>query len=168
MPAQPASPKNGVTVSDDGTKIWYRDGKRHRDDGPAIEQPDGTKMWLVNDDFHRIGGPAIDYANGTKRWYQNSKLHREDGPAIEWHTGDKEWYINDKRHREDGPAVVSSDRSEWWVEGKRITEVEFMRRFGAQIARSQKEAADKAERRQAKSAEAIRDRLKKNGGRFKL
>ena len=29
----------------DGTKEWYRDGKRHREDGPAIERADGTKEW---------------------------------------------------------------------------------------------------------------------------
>lgn len=168
MSAGPETLKNGIVVSDDGTKIWYKNGKRHREDGPAIEAADGTRMWLQNDDFHRIGGPAIDYANGTKRWYRNGKLHREDGPAIEWNTGGREWYQNDKRHREDGPAVVDAGLSEYWVEGKKITEAEFTRRFGEAIARKKREAAEKAARAQAQSAEAIRARLKKNGGRFKL
>jgi hypothetical protein len=25
----------------DGRREWYRDGVRHRDDGPAVEHPDG-------------------------------------------------------------------------------------------------------------------------------
>ena len=32
-----------------GTKSWYLNGKRHREDGPAIEWPDGTKWWYLND-----------------------------------------------------------------------------------------------------------------------
>ncbi len=44
----------------DGTKGWYRDGKHHRDDGPAVE-----------------------WADGTKGWYRDGKLHRDDGPAVE-------------------------------------------------------------------------------------
>ena len=37
-----------VTVEDDGTKCWYLDGKRHREDGPAIEYADGDKSWFLN------------------------------------------------------------------------------------------------------------------------
>ena len=49
-----------VRVNDGGTKEWFLNGKRHREDGPAVE-----------------------YANGYKSWYINGELHREDGPAIE-------------------------------------------------------------------------------------
>lgn len=31
-----------------GTKEWYMNGMRHREDGPAIEHSDGTKFWYVN------------------------------------------------------------------------------------------------------------------------
>ena len=37
-----------VQVSDDGTNKWYLNGKRHREDGPAIECMDGTKEWFLN------------------------------------------------------------------------------------------------------------------------
>jgi hypothetical protein len=66
-----------VKVDVDGTR-WYLDGKRHREDGPAIE-----------------------HANGYKAWYLNGKCHREDGPAIERANGDKFWYIDDKRLTEE-------------------------------------------------------------------
>lgn len=36
-----------MVKSKDG-KEWYRDGERHREDGPAIEYPDGTKFWYRN------------------------------------------------------------------------------------------------------------------------
>ena len=60
-----------VKVYANGSKYWYLDGKRHREDGPAIE-----------------------YASGSKEWYLNDKLHREDGPACEYPDGDKLWYLN--------------------------------------------------------------------------
>jgi len=83
-----------VKVYDNGTKTWYMNGKRHREDGPAIECVDGYKAWYINNKFHREDGPAIERANGCKAWYMNDKRHREDGPAIEEADGSKEWYIN--------------------------------------------------------------------------
>lgn len=62
-----------VKVFNDGTRYWYKDGKLHREDGPAVESNDGTK-----------------------RWYKDGKIHREDGPAIEIASGPKYWYLNDK------------------------------------------------------------------------
>ena len=67
-----------VRVYDNGDKAWYLNGKRHREDGPAIED-----------------------ANGDKEWYLNDKLHREDGPAVEWENGDKEWFLNGKYYAEE-------------------------------------------------------------------
>jgi len=55
-----------------GNKHWYKDGKLHREDGPAIE-----------------------YSNGSKHWHQNGKRHREDGPAVEYVDGGRHWYLND-------------------------------------------------------------------------
>lgn len=37
-----------VKVYEDGTKTWYLNGKRHREDGPAIEFADGTKGCYLN------------------------------------------------------------------------------------------------------------------------
>ena len=37
-----------VKVDDNGNKFWYTNGKRHREDGPAIEYADGTKYWYIN------------------------------------------------------------------------------------------------------------------------
>ena len=37
--------KTTVVEQPDGSKAWYRDGTRHRDDGPAIESADGYKAW---------------------------------------------------------------------------------------------------------------------------
>ena len=60
---------------------------------PEIIEVNGTKHWYINDKRHREDGPAIEYANGRKEWYLNGKLHREDGPAIISADGRKEWYL---------------------------------------------------------------------------
>jgi hypothetical protein len=83
-----------VKVYDNRTEWFNLNGKRHREDGPAVEYADGSKEWYLNDQLHRESGPAIEYSDGHKEWYLNGKLHREDGPAVEWSDGTKEWYLN--------------------------------------------------------------------------
>jgi hypothetical protein len=104
-----------------GTKIWYRNGKRHREDGPAFEGADGTKKWYINDKLHREDGPAVITSDGSKEWRINGELHREDGPAREDADGTKWWLQGGKLHREDGPAFEDMDGTkEWYVNGERI------------------------------------------------
>ncbi len=38
----------GETTHDRGDRCWYRRGKLHREDGPAVEHADGTKEWYVS------------------------------------------------------------------------------------------------------------------------
>jgi len=59
--------------------------------------PDGSKRWLLNGKRHREDGPAIEWPNGQKFWYLHGKLHREDGPAIEWPDGSKFWFLNGEK-----------------------------------------------------------------------
>jgi hypothetical protein len=54
----------------------------------------GTKYWRLNGKRHREDGPAVEYTNGNKFWYLNDKQHREDGPAVEWISGSKAWFLN--------------------------------------------------------------------------
>ena len=58
--------------------------------------PNGNKMWYLNGKLHREDGPASEWANGNKSWYLNGKRHREDGPAVERVSGNKYWYLNGK------------------------------------------------------------------------
>ena len=58
----------------DGTKRWFLNGKRHREEGPAYEHPDGTKAWYLNGKYHREDGPAYEEPDGTKAWFLNGKL----------------------------------------------------------------------------------------------
>jgi hypothetical protein len=40
--------KNGLEINEYGDKYWYQNGKRHREDGPAIEYAHGSKYWYIN------------------------------------------------------------------------------------------------------------------------
>lgn len=88
-------------------ETWMKDGKYHRDDGPAqIEYFRNGKVyiesWFKDGNKHRIGGPSATqyYANGTIRrcvWRVDGKYHRTDGPAI-YHMNKEgkielEWYL---------------------------------------------------------------------------
>jgi hypothetical protein len=100
-----------VQVDDDGSKYWYLNDQRHREDGPAEEYPNGTNKWFLNGKLHRTDGPAIEWGvGGCKEWYLNGERHREDGPAVEWSDGTKRWYFND----------VKLSETEW---RKRVQEV---------------------------------------------
>ena len=89
-----------VKVFDNCTEWYNKDGKRHRENGHAVEWTNGDKSWYLNGKRHRENGPAIEWANGHKEWYLNGKLHREDGPAIEYSYGYKAWYLNGKEYSE--------------------------------------------------------------------
>ena len=62
-----------VKVWPNGSVRWYLNGKRHREDGPAIEWANGSKSWWLDDKRHRGDGPAAEYADGTKEWWLNGK-----------------------------------------------------------------------------------------------
>ncbi len=116
---------NGSYIDKDGNVCYVENGKKHREDGPAIECANGYKAWYINGKRHREDGPAIEYYNGDKRWYRNGELHREDGPAVELDGGTKEWWINGKRHREDGPAIEHG--KVWFVDNNEyITEEAYL------------------------------------------
>jgi len=129
-----------------GRKVWYRHGKKHREDGPAVVWMNGVQEWFVNGKRHRVGAPAItDHSGNYEEWWVDGELHREDGPAAFkigsyefWFRNGKqhrvggpalitmlngvvfmeEWWLDGKRHREDGPAIESEKRQEWWLDGE--------------------------------------------------
>lgn len=39
---------NGRVEYQDGTQIWYLNGKRHREDGPAYLKTDGSRAWYID------------------------------------------------------------------------------------------------------------------------
>ena len=106
--------KNGKYKDKYGNIRWYKDGKYHREDGPAIIEKDGSKAWYLNGNLNREDGPAIELASGSKYWYLDGKLHREDSPAIEYASGKKEWWVNGVEYTE--------EEFNQWLEKKLLNE----------------------------------------------
>lgn len=88
---------------------YFKNGRIHRSDGPALIYRYGTKYWYNNGVNYRID--TLDCSS----WYdKTSKLHRKDGPAREWRDGTKIWCCRGKLYRRDGPAVVHSNGIKIW------------------------------------------------------
>ena len=70
--------KDGCNIDKFGTKIWYKNNKFHREDGPAFEFTNGIKYWYLYGKRHRIDGPAAEYTNGKKEWFLNGNKYSEE------------------------------------------------------------------------------------------
>jgi len=46
-----------------------------------------------NGKLHREGGPAIIYTTALRYWYKEGKIHRLDGPAIKYSNKEYDWWI---------------------------------------------------------------------------
>jgi hypothetical protein len=70
---------DGVTfvLTKSGRRAWYLNGRRHRTDGPAIEEADGTRVWWTKGKRHREDGPDIEFSNGTQECWMNGKRVNE-------------------------------------------------------------------------------------------
>lgn len=127
---------NPAIIYQNGTMEWYRNGKIHRENDPAIviKDKDGNEVewfWVQDGKEHRIDGPSHIYDNRlynnenriyTEDWCKYNKRHRDDNPAvIIMENGvitQEIWYRNDKIYRKDGPALTVRDNDGNIVEEK--------------------------------------------------
>ena len=72
----------GCLIDEDDDIAWYKNGKCHRENGPALELASGSKAWFKNGNCHRENGPAVEYADGDKRWYLYGKEYAEQEHRI--------------------------------------------------------------------------------------
>jgi hypothetical protein len=62
-----------------GAKVYFRDGCKHRPNGPAVIQKDGTKEYFIKGVRHRSGSkPAVIYPDGRLEYWEEGKLIRSD------------------------------------------------------------------------------------------
>jgi hypothetical protein len=97
--------------------VWTEDGQYHRLDGPAIVDYTGHEAWYRNGKRHREdGGPAFVGPDGHKEWFVNGQAHREeaDGPAAIWPDGREAWYRNG--------VPVRDTYGIFWDEGVSVSE----------------------------------------------
>ena len=65
--------KNGLHINESGIKYWYKEGKFHREDGPAVIYANGIHIWYKENKVHRDAGPAIIWPDGAQRWFKNGE-----------------------------------------------------------------------------------------------
>ena len=63
------------TVSNNGSQLWFKNGKHGRKDGPAEIFIEGSRFWYKNDKWHRDDGPSEIYINGMQFWNKNGMIH---------------------------------------------------------------------------------------------
>lgn len=96
----------GSRLERDGATRWYKDGKKHREDGPAVIYKDPREFcWFYEGQLHRDGGPASVYFQGPTCWHYT-------------------WFKHGFIHREDGPAQIIGDYESWWCYGQELTSIE--------------------------------------------
>lgn len=89
----------GLAIFPSGTKMYFKDGALHREDGPAIEWCTGAESWFYEGVRHRIDGPAfqISKEEGKKGWWLNGQ-ETSAGDVFEQMTDDQKekaaWEIN--------------------------------------------------------------------------
>ncbi len=77
-------PKNytGIVENLFKTKYWYKNGKVHREDGPACITEHGTKVWHIDDKKHSTDGPAVECKNGYDQYWINGKSTTKEGMEL--------------------------------------------------------------------------------------
>ena len=102
----------------------------HREDGPAIEWADGSKEWYKEGKRHRDDGePAVEYTYGKKEWYKEGLRHRDEGPAVELPSGEKEYWLDGikytKKKYNEKIKIKENDKFVMQRDGYGITEKEY-------------------------------------------
>lgn len=128
------------------SELWYLNGKKHREDGPAViyyysNKKIRTEEWWYHGTPHRSDGPAvIKYSPfeelQAERWAVKGLQHREEGPSTISYFEDgkikfEEWCISGELHRLDGPAVIqynqdgSIQNKKWYLKNRIYSKEKF-------------------------------------------
>ena len=60
---EPPQDYTGFVIWNDGTRIWYKNGKRHRDDGVALVHNSGYKAWWLDGKIIWDSGCKLNLTN---------------------------------------------------------------------------------------------------------
>ena len=53
--ALPRRIPDGQWIDANGNEVWVKDGKWHREDGPAVTFPDSRHCWMLHGKFYNFG-----------------------------------------------------------------------------------------------------------------
>lgn len=107
-----------------GCVAYWRKGKLHRSNGPAVISDD-HKQWWINGKLHRKNGPACVFSN-REVWYLNGLIHRENDLPAEIRSLVSYWFRHGYWHRLTGPAVeYTNGLSVYYIYNKIYMKEEF-------------------------------------------
>lgn len=61
---------------------WYKDGRLHRENGPAIVYHGDREIWMQDGNYHRFDGPAIVYSQHSISFREKSNEYWIRGKNI--------------------------------------------------------------------------------------
>lgn len=70
--------RDGGQASIHGHVYFYKDGRYHREDGPAVIYSYGEERWYYEGFLHRIGGPSIIAETGNYYFINGNEFSRDD------------------------------------------------------------------------------------------
>jgi hypothetical protein len=112
-----------AVVFDDGSYIWYLQGKRSRTNGPStlIKNP-LFREWRIGGKLHRKDGPAIEYAQTLEQLRKDKHLGPVNYSLEFWVI---EFYVNGVPHRDHPHAAkitgyLGKVCVEFWNNGRKI------------------------------------------------
>lgn len=82
----------GELHNENGPAYIYDEGKEDKDFA------NGRISFYKDNKKHREDGPAHINSNGYKAWWINGQRHREDGPAVIYSSKNEEYFLNDIRY----------------------------------------------------------------------
>lgn len=81
------------------------DGRRHRNDGPAITHADGYEAWYQFGLLSRVGAPAVTMPDGSTSWWFEGHRHRPGGlPAVERVGAEPQYWVDGHQVRPGGTS----------------------------------------------------------------
>jgi len=70
--------RNGLCISREGQKVWYKDNSYHRLNGPSFINSSGVRYWYFNGKIHRINGPAIEWNKGSMYYFHGDSVTKTE------------------------------------------------------------------------------------------
>lgn len=138
------NPEGPAVINDDGAQIWFHNGLKHREDGPAfVNHKEQFYEYWVHGYLHRIDGPARIHKTGYEYWYYGY-FGRKDFPACQNDLGAYTWtdladativpttlqnYMFEFLHHTDRPVKTRPDGYvRYVIDNEQLTEQEFLRK----------------------------------------
>ena len=64
-----------IVTNSFGIISYYKNGRIHREDGPATIYPSGARFWFIDGEYRWTDGPAVIWSDGSYEWYVSDRTY---------------------------------------------------------------------------------------------